>query len=130
MLEKTLIRYFCLAGTLALLITGSVYAADNMISLSLGDLYAIGRGDERVDSPERIESAVRQWKEMFDGKAVLWRIEDMHLDFFETSTQGYIGNHIAKVRGMRKKFDNHKAGRDAAHKNGMKFYLNLSVMVI
>lgn len=101
-------------------------AAENMLSLSLGDLYAIGRGDERVDTPERIENAVRQWKEMFDCKIVLWRIEDMHLDFFETAPSGYIGNHIAKVRAMRARFDNHKAGREAAHKNGMKFFLNLS----
>ena len=122
---KTWLKIFCSTVTAATFVW-SANAAENMISLSLGDLYAIGRGDERVDSPERIESAVRQWKEMFDGKVVLWRIEDMHLDHFKTARSGYIGNHIAKVRQMRKQFDNHKAGREAAHKNGMKFYLNLS----
>ena len=122
---RKLIKSLSIAAA-AFTFTLTATAVENMLSLSLGDLYAIGRGDERVDSPERIESAIRQWKEMFDCKIVLWRIEDMHLDHFDTAKKGYIGKHIAKVRAMRQAFDNHKAGREAAHKNGMKFYLNLS----
>ena len=114
----------------ALLACGSSLFADklpeNLLSLSLGDLYAVARGNGRVDTPERIEGAIALWSKLYNCNMVLWRVDTMHLDHFEMCKVGYIAKHRQKMIEMRKKFDHHAAGREASHKNGVKFLLNLS----
>ena len=83
-------KYFLLA---ALAVIGSVNAAENIISLSLGDLYATGKGIGRVDTPENIEKAISSWSRMNDANAVLWRITDVHIDHFDGAKTGYIKWH-------------------------------------
>ena len=116
-------KYFLLA---ALAVIGSVNAAENIISLSLGDLYATGKGIGRVDTPENIEKAISSWSRMNDANAVLWRITDVHIDHFDGAKTGYIKWHYDKVKEMRKKFDNNAIGRQICNKLGLKFYLNFS----
>ena len=92
-------------GTAAAVLTlFSASAGENFLSLSLGDLYAIAKGDGRVDSPERIEASLKNWKTLIEGSAVLWRIEDQHIEFFEMAKTGYIKWHRDKVVEMQKKF--------------------------
>ena len=113
----------------ALLAASSAFAAEpkhNLLSLSLGDLYAVARGDGRVDSPERIENAIGLWSKLYGCDMVLWRVDTVHLDYFDLCKVGYIAKHRKHLEEMVKKFNHHAAGREAAHKRGMKFLLNLS----
>ena len=99
---------------------------ENLLSLSLGDMYAVNRGDGRVDTQDRISNAVALWSKAYSCDAVLWRVDTVHLDYFDMAKTGYIAAHRNKMLEMRKKFDHHAAGREAAHKCGAKFLLNLS----
>ena len=107
-------------------VSAALSAADNILGLSLGDLYSVGRGIARVDTPERIENALTVWQKMIGSKIVLWRISDMHRDHYETEKTGYIKWVNDKIAEMNSKFDGNKIGREVAHKLGMKFYLNQS----
>ena len=120
---------FCLktlAVTAALTAAVTAFARDNMLGLSLGDLYSTRTGDARCDTPERVENAVTQWSKMIGATALLWRVDTTHIDYYEMEPTGYIGWMKKTVEERRKKFDYDKCGRDVAHKLGMKFILNLS----
>ena len=102
-------------------------AGDNMLGLSLGDLYSTRSGDARVDTPERIERAVTEWSKMINSTALLWRVATTHIDHYEMEKTGYINWMNNFIQAQNKKFDSNKIGREVAHKLGMKFILNLSL---
>ena len=87
---------------------------------------AVSRGDGRVDTKERISNAIALWSRAYSCDSVLWRVDTMHLDYFEMSKIGYLGRHVQKMIEMRKTFDHHAAGREASHENNLKFLLNLA----
>ena len=115
-----------LAVATALTVGATAFARDNMLGLSLADLYSTRTGDARCDTPERVENAVTQWSKMIGATALLWRVDTIHIDYYEMEKTGYINWVRQKIEERRKKFDYDKCGRDIAHKLGMKFILNLS----
>lgn len=122
---KTLcLKTLAVAAAMTAAVTAS--AADNILGLSLGDLYSTRTGDARCDTPERVENAVTQWSKMIGATALLWRVDTTHIDYYEMEKTGYIAWMRKTVEERRKKFDYDKCGRDIAHKLGMKFILNLS----
>ena len=122
-----LFKKLAAAALLAAAVTASAKKpVENLLSLSLGDLYAVCRGDARVDTPGRIDRAVELWVKAYQCDMVLWRVDTVHLDYFDMAKTGYIAKHREKMVEMRKKFDHHAAGREAAHRSGAKFLLNLS----
>ena len=114
----------CLTGLTAAF---SVHAeGPNMLSLSLGDMYAAAKGDGRVDTPERLERAITNWSKMNDAGAVVWRIEDQHIDHFDMAKTGYIKWHRDKVLQMRSQFNHHAVARKVCDKLNLKLILNYS----
>ena len=98
----------------------------NILNLSLGDLYATGRGAEKMDSPEAIELGISTWKEMYDIEYVSWRFNDDHMDNFNMSNRGYVGWQMREYEKMRAWFDDNVVGQEVAHRLGLKFLLNYS----
>ena len=116
-----------IAAVALFLVVVSLFAQNhNILSLSLGDLYALGRGPEKMDSPEAIELGIRTWKEMFGIEYVNWRFNDDQMDNFVISTKGYNGWQDREYRAMKQRFDDNAVGLEVSHRLGLKFILNFT----
>jgi len=115
-------------GALAAAAVSVAAAAEkgNMLSLSLGDMYATGRGAEKMDSPEAVELGISTWAKQYNIKIVNWRFNDEHMENFSMSTKGYVGWQMREYDAMRKRFDDNKAGLAVCRKLGLKFILNFT----
>ena len=115
---------------LLLAAVGSIYAADkveNLMSVSVGDLYSTGRGDERVDSPEAIKRALSTWSRNYECPIVLWRLTDyMFDDYVPNPRDKYIMWCWKKEQTMRETFDPTATAQKISKDLGLKFYLNIS----
>ena len=98
----------------------------NILGLSLGDLYATGRGAEKMDSPEAVELGISTWAKQYKIGIVNWRFNDEHMENFSMSDKGYVGWQMREYAAMRKRFDDNKAGLEACRKLGLKFILNFT----
>ena len=124
MIRKQLAAAVCAA----LLAAGCAGAAEkgNLLSLSLGDMYARGRGAEKMDSPEAVELGISTWAKQYRIGIVVWRFNDEHTENFVMSDKGYVGWQAREYEAMRKRFDDNAAGLAVSHRLGLKFILNFT----
>ena len=51
----------------------------SIIYVSWGDEIAIGEGDGKLDTPEKIAKMMKFWAERFNAEFILWRVDDYTL---------------------------------------------------
>ncbi len=108
-MNRTIKHLVCAALLLAAVAASAKKPVENLLSLSLGDLYAVCRGDGRVDTPGRIDRAIELWVKTYQCNMVLWRVDTVHLDYYDLAKTGYIAKNRQKMIEMREKFDHHAA---------------------
>ena len=99
---------------------------ENLIQVSWGDQILVAHGNTALDTREKVESAVDEWKEYNQATTILWRGSSYELDryykTFGTDSSEYRG----KVARITSQFDPLIVARDRAHANGQKLLIYLT----
>lgn len=119
-------KKLCFSALAAAALSVSAAEKGNILNLSLGDLYATGRGAEKMDSPEAVELGITTWVKQYNCNIVNWRFNDEHMENFVMSDKGYVGWQMREYEAMRKRFDDNAAGLEVCRKLGVKFVLNFT----
>ncbi|MBQ9789774.1 MAG: LamG domain-containing protein [Lentisphaeria bacterium] len=107
----------------------SAMAAENLINVSWGDSIMVGSGISKLDTPEKVVESVNTWGEAFDGKIIIWR----------ASSEMLVENYLRRLTPFQKQYDDKVASvaalfnpieiaKQAAKKNGQKFYIYLTFL--
>jgi len=102
---------------------------ENLIYVSWGDQIMTVRGDAQLDTPEKINRAMKMWMHEYEGKAILWRCSSSVIKEFYESRQSddFTKSYFNKVAEISKKFDPIKVAREFAKKNGQQFLLYMTI---
>lgn len=116
-----------LLSALLLAAVTAVGAAENLLSISVGDLYSTGSGNEKVDTPDAIDAALKKWSKIYECPIVLWRTNDfMQDEYIYNKASQYISWCWAKEKEMRSQYNPATVSRAVCDRYGLKLYLNIS----
>ena len=103
----------------------------NLVNVSWGDQIMVATGDAQLDTPDKIQRAMKSWRTGCDVRTVQWRASSYYIRrFYERRTaskNGFISKYYAKVEDVRSQFDPLKVARQAARDNGVTFLLYMTI---
>jgi hypothetical protein len=118
------------AGTLVTAAASGQRRPDNLINVSWGDQIMVASGDARLDSPAKIDRAMRAWRDDHDAQAVLWRMASEYLDrFYErrTGSSSFVRSYYDRVAEINARFNPATYARERARQTGQRFLLYMTI---
>lgn len=99
----------------------------NGVNVSWGDHIMIFNKTARLDTPEKIRTAMALWKKHLDAKHIFWRVSSITLERDYVRHSKSISRYWSVTKAIFAQFDPVKVAIDAAHANGLKMYAYLCI---
>jgi len=96
--------------------------AENLVRVSWGDHIVVGRGIAKLDTPDKIRTAVRRWKRLPGVRGIIWRVSAVALKRDFVFNPNWRGSYRRTSEEIFKRFDPLKTVVHAAHAEGLKIY--------
>ncbi len=101
---------------------GHAAPAGTAVYVSWGDHIVTQSGTAKLDTPERIEAAVEEWKTRFGASEIYWRMSDAFIDRYAVHREGSFPRYFQEVRRIYAACDPPAVAIRAAHARGMRVY--------
>lgn len=102
---------------------------ENLINVSWGDQVMLAHGDNQLDSPEKIQRALKYWLKDFDAKTVLWRCSADVVKRYYVSrrTSDFYVSFAKKIDSIYSQFNPIEVVRKATEKNNQQFLCYMTI---
>ncbi|HUT93748.1 MAG TPA: LamG-like jellyroll fold domain-containing protein [Thermoguttaceae bacterium] len=97
-------------------------ADERVIVVSYGDHFVVFEGDAKLDTPEKIERSMRQWRDVHDATTVYWRTGAWFIRNRCTRVPASISKYWTTADDVFARFDPYETACQSAHELGLAIY--------
>jgi len=101
---------------------GAAQPEERIILVSFGDHFVVFKGDAKLDTPEKIERCMREWRDLHEVTTVYWRTGTWFIRTRCTRVPTSIGKYWETADDIFARFDPYQAACESAHKLGLRIY--------